>query len=122
MLLAVLGLSVLAGVGFDRVSVRLAASTRLVLAAIVAALIIAECAVPLGSTPYQAVIPPADRWPDGQPKPFVVAEVPLPPPSRAFEFEKRQSEYMLHSMAHWQKTVHGWSGLQPPRHLILLIN
>src|SRR2546426_2755647 len=40
MLLAVLGLSVLAGAGFDRVSVRLAASTRLVVAAIVAALLV----------------------------------------------------------------------------------
>ena len=26
---------------------------------------------------------------------------------------------MLHSMAHWQKTVHGWSGLQPPNQLEL---
>ena len=26
---------------------------------------------------------------------------------------------MLHSTAHWQKTIHGWSGLQPPRHLTL---
>jgi hypothetical protein len=23
---------------------------------------------------------------------------------------------MLHSMAHWQKTVHGYSGLRPPAH------
>ena len=45
MLLAVLGLSVLAGAGFDRVSMRLAASTRLAVAAIVAALIVAEFAV-----------------------------------------------------------------------------
>jgi len=119
MLLAVLGLSVLAGVGFDRMSVRLAASTRLVLAAIFAALIVAEFAVPLGSTPYRAEIPAADRWLEAQPKPFVVAEVPLPPPWGASEFEKRQSEFMLHSTAHWQKTIHGWSGLQPPKHLTL---
>jgi hypothetical protein len=26
---------------------------------------------------------------------------------------------MLHSTMHWQKTVHGWSGLQPPDHLAL---
>ena len=119
MLLAVLGLSVLAGVGFDRVSMRLAASARLAVAAIVAALIVAEFAVPLGSTAYHAEIPLADRWLAQQPKPFVVAEVPLPAPRRVWEFEKRQSEYMLHSMAHWQKTVHGWSGLQPPNQLEL---
>jgi hypothetical protein len=26
---------------------------------------------------------------------------------------------MLHSMAHWQKTVHGYSGFRPPRHELL---
>jgi hypothetical protein len=26
---------------------------------------------------------------------------------------------MLHSTAHWQKTVHGWSGLLPPSHFEL---
>jgi hypothetical protein len=31
-------------------------------------------------------------------------------------FERRQTMYMLHSMAHWQKTVHGYSGLRPPLH------
>jgi len=61
MLLAMLGVSVLAGAGFDRVSMRLAASTRLAVAAIVAALIVAEFAVPLGSTSYRAEIPLADR-------------------------------------------------------------
>jgi hypothetical protein len=119
MLLAVLGLSVLAGAGFDRVSMRLAASTRLLVAAIVAALIVAEFAVPLGSTADRVEIPSPDRWLAQQPKPFAVAEVPLPPPGKVWEFQKRQSEYMLHSMAHWQKTVHGWSGLQPPSHMAL---
>jgi hypothetical protein len=65
------------------------------------------------------VIPSADRWLAGRPAPFTVAEVPLPELARVFEFEKRQSEYMLHSTMHWQKTVHGWSGLQPPDHLAL---
>ena len=119
MLLAVLGLSVLAGAGFDRVTRRLAASTRLVVAVIVAALLVAEFAVPLRSLAYRADIPSADRWLARQPKPFAVAEVPLPSPRGSWEFYKRQSEYMLHSMAHWQKTVHGWSGLQPPGHMAL---
>jgi hypothetical protein len=119
MLLAVLGLSVLAGTGFERVTMRLAASTRAVAAAIVATLLVAEFAVPLGSIAYRAEIPSADRWLAQQPKPFAVAEVPLPSVRGIWEFEKRQSEYMLHSMAHWQKTVHGWSGLQPPRHMDL---
>jgi len=29
---------------------------------------------------------------------------------------RRQSLYMLHSTAHWQKTIHGYSGMQPPLH------
>ena len=116
MLLAVLGLSVLAGVGFARASARLAAFTRVVVAAIVGALLVAEFAVPLGPTPYRVTIPSADRWLARQPTPFTVAEVPVLrlEPRRVWEFEKRQSEYMLHSMAHWQKTIHGWSGIQPP--------
>jgi len=120
-LLAVLGLSVLAGAGFERATKRLAASTRPVVAAMVAALLLAEFAVPLGVTPYRVTILPADRWLARQPKPFTVAEVPVLRPDlrRILEFEKRQSDYMLHSMAHWQKTVHGWSGLEPPSHLDL---
>jgi hypothetical protein len=119
MLLAVLGLSVIAGSGFECATVRLPASARLVAAAIVAALLVAEFAVPLGVRPYRVVVPSADRWLAGRPAPFTVAEVPLPELARVFEFEKRQSEYMLHSTVHWQKTVHGWSGLQPPDHLAL---
>ena len=52
MLLAVLGLSVIAGAGFEYATVRLPASARLVAAAIVAALLVTEFAVPLGVTPY----------------------------------------------------------------------
>jgi hypothetical protein len=119
MLLTVLGLSVLAGAGFECVSLRRAASARLLLAAIVAMLLVAEFTVPLGPVPYRVTLPNADRWLAEQPTPFAVAEVPLPDPAHVWEFEKRQSEYMLHSTAHWQKTVHGWSGVQPPRHLDL---
>ena len=89
---------------------------RLAVAAIVAALIVAEFAVPLGSTAYRAEIPLADRWLAQQAKPFVVAEVPLPAPRRVWEFEKRQSEYMLHSTLHWQKTVEGYSGFRSQFH------
>jgi hypothetical protein len=33
--------------------------------------------------------------------------------------ERYQTAYMLHSMAHWQKTVHGYSGMRPPLHEVL---
>ena len=119
MLLAMLGLSVMAGAGFEWAAARLTAPAHLTAAALVAALLVAEFAVPLEVVPYQVVIPPADQWLAGQPMPFSVAEVPLPNFTRVGEFQKRQAEFMLHSTAHWQKTVHGWSGLLPPSHFEL---
>jgi hypothetical protein len=54
-------------------------------------------------------------WLDQQPKPFSVVELPVPTAAEGGE-ERRQTAYMLHSMAHWQKTVHGYSGLRPTLH------
>jgi len=82
-------------------------------------LIFAECLVPLGAVKYEVNIPEADRWLATQPTPFAVAEVPLPDVRNVGLFNKVQSTYMLHSTVHWQKTVHGWSGLMPPGHLDL---
>jgi hypothetical protein len=42
----------------------------------------------------------------------VIAEVPLGD-------EQRYTQYMLHSTAHWQKTIIGYSGLRPPLHSLL---
>ena len=67
-------------------------------------------AIPFGRVPYEVSLPAADRWLDGQPKPFVVAEVPVK------SSDRYQTAYMFHSMAHWQKTVHGYSGFRPPLH------
>jgi hypothetical protein len=60
--------------------------------------------------------PMAAVWLNQQPKPFAVAELPLPDPGNAGAFERRQTAYMLHSMAHWQKTIHGYSGIRPALH------
>jgi hypothetical protein len=54
--------------------------------------------------------PAVDRWLATQPTPFAVAEVPVGPTTRW------HSTYMLHSMAHWQRTVHGHSSLLPALH------
>jgi hypothetical protein len=48
-----------------------------------------------------------------QPTPFVIAEVPVT------TSERLHSSYMLHAMAHWQKTVHGYSGIRPALHEVL---
>jgi hypothetical protein len=116
-ILLVLCLAVLSGVGFDRLSSALAARTRRGLASVLGLLLVMEfAAVPLHTTPYEVRIPPADAWLAGRPGPFVVAEVPLPSARVSGAYERRQATYMLHSTAHWQRTVHGHSGFQPPFH------
>lgn len=116
-LMAMLGLAVLAGLGFDRLTATLRPSRIRMAAIVVGTLLIAEFAViPLRTTPYRVAIPAIDRWLDGRPKPFAVAEVPLPSFGAGGAWERRQTEFMLHSMAHWQKTVHGYSGFRPAQH------
>jgi hypothetical protein len=115
-LLAMLCLAVLAAFGFERLAGRLSSRRRVAAAAIVCALLLVEFAdVPLGTSPYRVEPPAAEVWLDGQPKPFSVVELPVPTAAEGGE-ERRQTAYMLHSMAHWQKTVHGYSGLRPTLH------
>ena len=117
MVLAVLGLAIVAGAGFDRLCARLPAPRRRMLAVATVVLLALEfAAVPLAVVPYRVDIPEADRWLASRPAPFAVAEVPLPDPMQAGPFERRQTMYMLHAMGHWQKTVHGYSGIRAPLH------
>jgi hypothetical protein len=114
MILAVLGLAVLAGLGFDRVTRCFAPQRRRLFALVTTALLVVEfTAIPFGVVPYQVKRPAADRWLKGQPTPFTVAELPVMPN------ERYQTAYMLHSMAHWQRTVHGYSGMRAPLHDLL---
>jgi hypothetical protein len=106
-----LGVAVLAGVGFDVLASRIAAAPRRMAAVVAAGVLLAEfSAIPYRGVPYRLEIPAADLWLAQQPKPFSVAEVPV---TRS---ERYHSNYMLHSMAHWQKTVHGFSGILPALH------
>jgi hypothetical protein len=116
-ILAVLGLAVLAGAGFDRLAAGLAPRRQRFWAIAVTLLLVVEFAgMPLDVAPYRVDIPLADRWLATRPAPFAVAEVPLPDPRQAGPFERRQTMYMLHSTGHWQKTVHGYSGIRAPLH------
>ena len=116
-ILTVLGLAVLSGIGFDRVSTRFASARRAWLSAVLAVLLVVEfAAVPFELEPYRVEIPPIDRWLNTQPKPFAIAEVPLADPQRLGSWERRHTTYMLHAMAHWQKTVEGYSGSRPAEH------
>ena len=78
-ILTMLALSVLAGFGFDRLSARMSRSAKSIALVLVAALLLGEySSYPFAGVPYTVNIPPIDRWLDTQPKPFVIAEVPVP--------------------------------------------
>ena len=120
MLLGVLAIAVLAGIGFDRLTAGAARRNARLAAALLGILLVIEfAAMPLDTIVYPIEIPAIDRWLDTQPKPFAIAEVPLANPRNVGAYERRQTAYMLHSTAHWQKTVHGYSGLRPPFHFEL---
>ena len=72
--------------------------------------------MPFAPERYRVEIPRIDRWLASQPTPFVIAEVPVGNPRNFGEWEQREATYMLHSTAHWQKTVHGYSGFRPSLH------
>jgi len=114
MILGVLALAVLAGFGFEWRTRRLSVTTRGVAGAIVIALFVGEFAPPPLPMTYQDPSAPAiDRWLATRPTPFVVAELPLPDSQNITVREEQESIYILHAMAHWQKTIHGYSGIFP---------
>jgi hypothetical protein len=116
-ILTMLALSVLAGFGFDRIATQLGRKSRTIAMAVLAALLLAEySSYPFNGVPYTLDIPAIDRWLDTQPKPFVVAELPVPSVGNLGALEREQTRAMLHSMAHWQKTIHGYSGIRRPLH------
>lgn len=116
-ILTMLALAVLAGFGFDRVAARISKTATTAVMAAIAALLLAEyCSYPFNGVPYQLEIPAIDRWLDTQAKPFVVAEMPVPSRGDLGSLERQQTQSMLHAMAHWQKTIHGYSGIRRPLH------
>ncbi len=113
-ILGVLALAMLAGFGFDALAHRVRGAAREAAATVAAALLVLEfAAMPLPMTRQSPQLPAIDRWLASQPAPFVVAEVPVPDSTNPTVREEQESIYILHSMAHWQKTVHGYSGLLP---------
>jgi len=112
-LVTLLGLAVLAAMGFDASTRRWTPRARSILAAALAILLIVEyAAMPMAVRPANLEIPSVDRWLDSQKKPFVVAEMPV-------NGEHDHVAYMLHSTAHWQKTVHGFHGWRNILHTML---
>ncbi len=117
-LVMMLALAVIAALGFERVVRGWSSRGRTAAAVIVGVLLIGEfAAAPLEVYDARHATPAIDQWLNTQPKPFVVAEGPMPRDPDDFSGQNdRNATYMLHSMAHWQKTVHGFSGVLPDDH------
>jgi hypothetical protein len=116
-LMVVLCLGLLTAAAVDRLTVRASRRASFAVAALVSGLLLIEyVSYPFASVPFTMNLPAIDRWLDSQSKPFVVAEVPVPSPGDLGNYERHQTRAMLHSMAHWQKTVHGYSGIRRPFH------
>lgn len=114
-LLGCLALAVLAAMGFDRLTARLAAGRRRAALGAAVLLLAGEFAIlPIDVRPYTVVTPAIDRWLAEQPTPFSLVEVPIAPGSHAAITARRNLIYMLHSMAHFQPLVQGYSGIMPP--------
>ena len=120
MLLGVLGLGVLAGLGFDRLMAARPAVGKTPAAVVIGLLMLGEFSVlPLDWQPYRVDPPSVDTWLATQPKPFAVVEVPLPDSYSVITQERRNTLYMLHSLGHYQPIVQGFSGIQPPGYMNL---
>jgi hypothetical protein len=113
-ILTVLGIAVLAAIGFDRLVARFSQRGQSWLTAVTVVLMLGEFAgMPLPAFPFRVDYPAADRWLADQPESLVIAEFPVLPSARY------QTLYMLHSMANWHKTVHGYSGYEAQMHTVL---
>lgn len=115
MLLGMLALAVLAAIGFERLTRRLRPRARLAALGLAALALVVELAtVPLDLRAHHIAPYPIDRYLDTLPKPFSLVELPVPQSSLKALVARRHAEYMLHSMAHYQPLVQGYSGIEPP--------
>jgi len=115
MLLAMLAIAVLAALGFEKLAARFSGRSRAVALTAAALVLAGEFATVPIDVRLQHIRPYAiDRWLDTQPKPFTVVEIPVPQSSLKSLVVRRHAEYMLHSMAHYQPLVQGYSGIEPP--------
>jgi hypothetical protein len=116
-ILTLLALGVLAAFGLDRVTRGLKPPRRAWAGGAAVALLLGEMAAfPLDARPYSIDLPAIDRELAARPRPFAAVGLPVPDPENAAQSARLHSWFMLHSMAHWQPMVNGYSGIVPPRH------
>ena len=117
MLMVMLCLAVLSAIAFDRVTASRSPRARGVAAALLSLALLGEYSShPFVGVPYTLNVPAIDRWLATQPGPFAIAEVPVPSIGNLGAYERHHTTAMLHSTVHWQKTVHGYSGIRRPLH------
>jgi hypothetical protein len=115
MLLGMLSFAVLAGYGFDRLCGGWDSRRRTAAAVVVGVLLLGEFSfLPLTGVPYSADPPAVEKWLATQPAPFAVVDLPVPDSASFVIRDRVAAQYMLHSMAHWQPIVEGYSGIYPP--------
>jgi hypothetical protein len=114
-IVGMLGLGVLTGVGFERLTRRVPPSTARWLAGVTAALLMAEFVVaPFHPIRYTMEIPDIDRYVATLPGRVAVVDLPLPDSQSLIVREERNSRYMIHSLGHFRPIFEGYSGIQPP--------
>jgi hypothetical protein len=115
--LVVLSLAVLAGTGLDRLLRRFGPGWTRALGTLAVLLVATEyVAAPLPAVPYSIEVPAIDRWLATQPRPFSLVELPVADPRDEVQAARWHTQAMLHSTAHWQGIVNGYSGFTPPEH------
>lgn len=120
MVLVVLCLAMLSAVAIDRLTAASPGGRRTAIAGLISLLLLAEYSnYPFTGVPYAQTMPAIDRWLATQPGHFAIAEVPLPRAADQGAHERAHTRAMLHATAHWQKTVHGYSGIRRPLHVEL---
>ncbi|HEY6358542.1 MAG TPA: hypothetical protein VIX35_09880, partial [Vicinamibacterales bacterium] len=116
-ILVVLGLAVLTGFALDRTTTRLSPRGRALVASVLGVLFVIEfSAIPIAGSEATMDVPSIDRWLNTLPKPFTIAEVPIASPGDVSLFNAQSARYMVHSTAHFQKTVMGFTGVLPQDH------
>lgn len=112
-----LALAVLAGFGVERLLRGRPRPLTVGAGLAVGALLLAEYSTyPFTGAAFTLPRPAIVDWLASQPRPFVVAEVPVPRAANGGAYERFETAAMLHSTAHWQPTVHGYSGTRPEAH------
>jgi hypothetical protein len=116
-ILTLVGLAVLAGVGFERIIQANRQKPHWILGAVFFTFLVVEfAAFPLDAPPYPLSIPAVEKRLAEHPEKVAIAELPVPDPRDAIDSARFHSLYMLYSTAHWHNLVNGYSGFRPPSH------